>query len=227
MSSKILSVSNIDLSIEKINPPNLVINASGLVSTSGWTNGHLIPYAYITPPADGIYEFDFVADPPSGIVLQVISPIIAKPYVWENYPNDLTGVKIYASSNSITEQLSSDSKSVDKNSCSALQKVTPKELEKALKNNDPYMIEHVFVWEDSLEIRVRYGGGCKKHKFQLLWDGTERESFPVQIPLFLVHDNNDDPCKAIVSESLQFDLSNYLQHGVKIDLQGWPALIDY
>lgn len=227
MTSKILKVTDVNLSIEKINPPNLVINASGLVSSGGWTNGRLIPFVYIVPPADGIYEFDFVAETPTGMVIQMITPIVSEPFVWEDYPQDLKGVRIYASTNSVEKRLSNDEKSAVTSLSNALQKVTPEELQEALNGNDPYMIENVLVWENSLEIRVRYSGGCREHSFELLWDGTERESFPVQIPLFLVHDNNNDPCRAIVSETLEFDLSNYLEHGIRIDLQGWPTLIDY
>lgn len=105
MAKKVLQVLKIELSIQEINPPNLVINTKGEVTSSGWGNGVLIPYIYIAPPADGIYEFDFVADPPSGIVPQVISPIDAERFVWKGFPSELKGVKVYASSNSLTEKL--------------------------------------------------------------------------------------------------------------------------
>ena len=106
MTKKVLKVLEIELSIEKINPPNLVINAKGEVTTGGWSNGHLLPFVYITPPVDGVYEFDFVADPPEGIVPQVITPIDAKPFIWKAFPEELKGVKVYASSNSKIEKIS-------------------------------------------------------------------------------------------------------------------------
>ncbi len=105
MTKKILNIKEIKLSIEKSNPPNLIVDAKGEVTTGGWSNGRLIPYIYIAPPADGIYEFDFVADSPDGIVPQVITPIDAKPFVWNGFPDELKGVKIYTSSNSKIEKL--------------------------------------------------------------------------------------------------------------------------
>ncbi len=227
MTSKVLRVLDIELSIEKSNPPSLVIKAKGEVQTGGWTKGHLSPYVYIVPPADGIYEFDFLADAPEGIVTQGLSKIESKPFIWKDFSADLVGVKVYASQNSRTKQLSRESKVTDPKSVQKLEKVTAEELQNERKSSDQFSIEHVFVWEHSLEVRVRYSGGCKKHDFKLLWDGTKRESHPVQIPLVLVHDNNGDSCKAIVTETLQFDLSEVLNHGVNLDLEGWDNLIKF
>lgn len=107
MATKILDVTNVQLAIEKTNPPNLVILASGNVTTGGWSNGQLIPYVYVQPPADGIWEFDFVADPPGPnvVVTQVITPIDSEPYRWEAYPIDLKGVRVHSSTNSFTRIL--------------------------------------------------------------------------------------------------------------------------
>ena len=66
MTAKILKVLDIELSIQESHPPNLVVEANGEVTTGGWSNGRLLPYIYINPPKDGIYEFDFVGDPPNG-----------------------------------------------------------------------------------------------------------------------------------------------------------------
>lgn len=105
MTTKVLKVLEIELSIQEINPPNLVIKAKGEVTTGGWSNGRLIPFVYVMPPADGIYEFDFVADSPEEIVPQVITAINAEPFVWKGFPEELEGVKVYASSNFKIEKL--------------------------------------------------------------------------------------------------------------------------
>jgi len=102
---KIYKVLTASLSIEKSKPPRLVINSAGEVNTGGWSNGVLQPYVYVQPPADGIYEFEFRGDPPSGASTQVISPIKAKEYVWASFPEGLKGVRIYAETNSIEELL--------------------------------------------------------------------------------------------------------------------------
>jgi hypothetical protein len=101
----IYQIDAINLEILKKNPPILVITAQGQVNTGGWDlkSGELWPRVYIpeNPPADGIYEFDFVATPPDPEmqVIQVLDSISAK-YEWENFPTDLKGVKVYAVSNS-------------------------------------------------------------------------------------------------------------------------------
>ncbi|PPS43993.1 DUF5818 domain-containing protein [Chroococcidiopsis sp. TS-821] len=95
---KVLEVREIKLAILESFPPQLSITATGIVPTQGWKNAELIPYIYIQPPIDGIYEFDFVAEPPKGIVAPALASIKAN-FRLETIPN-LRGVKVYASSNS-------------------------------------------------------------------------------------------------------------------------------
>ncbi|HYD37035.1 MAG TPA: hypothetical protein VEA60_05445, partial [Allosphingosinicella sp.] len=59
-------------------PGSVLICARGLVSTGGWSAATLTPRVYVAPPANGIWEVDFTARPPVGIVPQVIRPIRAK-----------------------------------------------------------------------------------------------------------------------------------------------------
>ncbi len=98
-------ITSLKLEISKSLPPILTINAEGRVRTGGYSKARLEPRIYVHPPADGIYEFDFVATPPPGMATQVISPIKAEPYHWEDYPKDLKGVKVYAEENSMVEHL--------------------------------------------------------------------------------------------------------------------------
>jgi hypothetical protein len=103
---KVMEVTNVALTIFKTKPPILYIFAEGIVPTLGYKNGKLLPYIYIKPPADGIWDFDFVADKPDGIVPQVLAPITAD-YMWEDFPSDLKGVRIRAAHNQIEAKLSS------------------------------------------------------------------------------------------------------------------------
>jgi hypothetical protein len=57
-----------------------------------------------------------------------------------------------------------------------------------------------------LEVYVIYGGGCGEHEFILLGRPNFKESFPVQIDLFVHHTNIDDFCKALVADTLCFDV---------------------
>ncbi len=101
---KVLEVQSVQLSILESLPEQLRIIASGTVPTGGWTDPELIQYVYVTPPRDGIYDFDFVAKPPEGIVTQVITPIEVS-YTLESIPDDLKGARIHASTNAIVALL--------------------------------------------------------------------------------------------------------------------------
>lgn len=103
MEKKVFEVTSVSHEIQKTYPPTLVIKALGRVSTSGWSNGQLQPHVYIDPPSDGIYGFDFVADAPTGIELEMISDIESKAFEWQGYPDSLKGVKVHSSTNAITE----------------------------------------------------------------------------------------------------------------------------
>jgi hypothetical protein len=101
MTKKIYEVTDVTLFVAKTQPPTLIIIAAGTVTASGWTNGRLVPYVYVKPPADGIYEFDLVADEPGGQGTDVLETILASPFYWPDFPDSLEGVKIYASNNSM------------------------------------------------------------------------------------------------------------------------------
>jgi len=75
----IYAVKSAQFVIQKSNPPQYVLTAEGIVTTGGWSNGQLIPWIYIRAPADGIYDYDFLATPPSPgtYVTQALSPIAA------------------------------------------------------------------------------------------------------------------------------------------------------
>jgi len=57
-------------------PLNIFIAATGIVPTSGWTNPRLLPRVGSKVQPE-LWEFDMVADQPSGIVLDVELPIAA------------------------------------------------------------------------------------------------------------------------------------------------------
>jgi hypothetical protein len=92
------SVTQVSLGVLESFPPQLRITASGTVPTAGWTNPQLLPRIYIQAPPDGIYDFDFVANPPKNTAAQVVTPIQAT-YVWQSLPSGLKGVRIHAATN--------------------------------------------------------------------------------------------------------------------------------
>ena len=101
---KILEITEVRLAVLESFPPQLQISASGTVPTAGWSDPQLKPHIHIQAPPDGIYGFDFVADPPEGVAAQVISAIEVTD-VWENLPEGVKGVRIHASQNSKTALL--------------------------------------------------------------------------------------------------------------------------
>ena len=95
---KVMQVDRAAVSYIKTNPPQLQIEATGKTNTGGWSEPELVEHVYIVPPADGMYEYDFVARPPSGASTQVITPISART-VRHNIPKDMKGVRVIAKTN--------------------------------------------------------------------------------------------------------------------------------
>jgi hypothetical protein len=93
--TNVATIDSVRCAINKSNPPELVVMAYGTVPTGGWTNEKMDPRVYVTPPVDGIWDYDFMALKPTGPVPQVITPIQAT-HTWADYPaNDLKGVRIH------------------------------------------------------------------------------------------------------------------------------------
>ena len=102
---KIYSIKNVSLKILKKNPAALLIEVEGSTSTTGYTHPKLEPRIYVMPPLDGIWEFDFYADVPTGIVGQMITPISTH-YEWDKYPaKEVKGIKVYSQTNDKTEKI--------------------------------------------------------------------------------------------------------------------------
>lgn len=58
-----------------------------------------------------------------------------------------------------------------------------------------------------LTVEVRYGGGCARHDFDLVALPGWRESWPVQVDVDLAHEGHDDPCDALPTQAVRFDLT--------------------
>lgn len=88
---KILKV---DLKIQTSKPPNLLVTATGEVNTGGYEKDKvtLTRVVYVTPPADGIQEYELRAVRPDGIVIQVISEVQASD-TWQDYRKEAPWIK--------------------------------------------------------------------------------------------------------------------------------------
>ena len=75
----------------------------------------------------------------------------------------------------------------------------------------PYIIKSIRLFENEIQIKISYTGGCKTHDFQLVVNRNSISKLTKDINLNLSHNDNDDRCKRIVSENLVFDLLPLLQ----------------
>lgn len=73
----------------------------------------------------------------------------------------------------------------------------------------------VTQWEvsaDTLIVGVQYSGGCKAHDWRIFFSGAIMKSLPPQAMLQLAHINDDDdPCRSLLKETLKFDLATIRQ----------------
>ena len=108
---RVYDAQNAFITVLKSNPPQIVVLAHGRASSSGWSNPTLGAWYYIDAPKDGIQDFDFTADEPTGISLPVLSPISASALITRD-PADywgkgrpLVGVRIHARTNTVEARL--------------------------------------------------------------------------------------------------------------------------
>ena len=78
---------------------HVFLSAIGATRNSGWSNIQLSPRFYITPPDDGLWDIDFTGSPPTGLVLQVITPVSSAATYGK--PDWLTGFRLHAEVGSI------------------------------------------------------------------------------------------------------------------------------
>lgn len=72
--------------------------------------------------------------------------------------------------------------------------------------SDLYDLVTAWIEDDCINLVVSYSGGCGTVDFQLHYDRQLMKSNPPQTSLFLAFADND-PCRAIVHDTLKFSLS--------------------
>ena len=167
---------------------NLLFDACTLAPTLGWKNVALLKTEYVTPPVDGIQDFVLNATPPVGYAPPAVQQFsfceTFVPTAW------CQGVRLINMVNGKQCTLRNPTKAVE------------------AIGTDLYATGTVGMKEDMLIVDVQYSGdNMTKHSFQLNWDGVIKESNPVQVICLLSHNCNGDTGKALVNETLQFDLS--------------------
>jgi hypothetical protein len=71
---------------------------------------------------------------------------------------------------------------------------------------DAFQIQDAVVSGHALQVTLSYGGGCRTHDVKLVAWGGWMESNPVQVRLFISHEDFDDPCDAWITRVFTFDL---------------------
>ena len=97
----IAEITDIQLDLLDSKPLQLVITVNGNTTSAAWTDPKLQQYTYIAPPADGIYDFSFLAVPPSEPSASVITPIMVT-HILSPLGADVKGVRIHAKNNNQT-----------------------------------------------------------------------------------------------------------------------------
>lgn len=76
----------------------------------------------------------------------------------------------------------------------------------------------------TLSVTVSVSGGCEVHDYELVTQGALLLSIPPGANLYLVHEDNDDPCDAIIRETVSFDITPLVESSgfEQILLILWP-----
>ena len=83
--------------------PLLTVEAEGLTPTAGWTSVRLDPHVYVSPPEDGVQDFDLVGDRPVGGDEGGMAAVEA---AWEGpLPEWLIAVRVHAVDNMIEDEI--------------------------------------------------------------------------------------------------------------------------
>lgn len=72
---------------------------------------------------------------------------------------------------------------------------------------DDLSITNAYIKSNLLFLEISYTGGCVNHDFSLIGSGVFAESYPVQTSIILSHEDNNDSCEAILTDTLVFDLT--------------------
>ena len=99
------------------------------------------------------------------------------------------------------------------------------------KDNTPFTILDASINKDILSLIVQYGGGCKEHYFNLFTKGVFEDESSNRLRFFLEHNYNEDFCKKLVLDTLDFSLRNKLSiekiKSVEIEIDSYSKFLNY
>ncbi len=101
------------------------------------------------------------------------------------------------------------------------------------KSNDAFTVDNALIKGDKLVMYVTYGGGCKNHEFKAFASDVYMKSMPPKLGITIEHNANQDMCKALVSDTLTFDISTVKYPGkdkdytVVLNVNNWKGDLFY
>lgn len=75
------------------------------------------------------------------------------------------------------------------------------------EEGDGFSVQDAQLEDGQLEVVVQYGGGCQTHTFVACWTGVVTAATPSQTAITIIHDGNDDNCRALMRSKLSIDLA--------------------
>jgi hypothetical protein len=98
---RVTQIIDVTYELQTSEPPNLVVTAHGQVPTGGWTEVQLVRRIYEKEPADGIWEYDLLAKPPSGPATQALAKVKASDTWMKVDAKKLKGLRVYGTEKGI------------------------------------------------------------------------------------------------------------------------------
>lgn len=77
------------------------------------------------------------------------------------------------------------------------------------EESTPITIEEAEIVGNQLVLKVSYGGGCQEHDFKLIGSEMISKSMPPIRAIKLIHNGNNDMCKALIMQTLKFDITAF------------------
>lgn len=77
------------------------------------------------------------------------------------------------------------------------------------QESTPITIEKAEIVGNELILDVSYGGGCQEHEFKLIGSEMISKSLPPIRTIKLIHNGNNDLCKALIMQTLKYDISAF------------------
>lgn len=175
----------------EITPSGVVV--SGQVSATN-VSVDIYPYVYVTPPADGIWDFGLSETIGGCFGAAMMVPFRVQ--VGFDQAKQAKGVRIHLPGGGDSSR-------------SVVQLAARRVAEYTTRTENYVWIRgaHYDAGSNQLVVDVRYAGGSHTHAYALEWNGTVVESIPAQVHLNLVDISEFDPGKAMINTQLRFDLS--------------------